>query len=227
MTGRRLRDRPEEGRDLGVRDGMRNLSDGLLGPSVSFTVRLGLFSAVAVSVVLVDLLVRGRNSTRWREYLVLVVGGAFGAAIGAGIDAVTSSISPDYFAHGKGLGAAPGLMLRSVLLGARAGFCAGAVVTGLLLVAAGPLTSLRWHSVAGIASALGSVGAWSLATAAVCFLLSWRDVRSPPAAPEMRFVLVGWTHAGAYLGAAVRAVLLAWRMARRRAAPGRVTTPCE
>ena len=214
-------------RRLDVSEAVRNLADGLFGPSVEFTVRLGIFSVVAIAIVLIDLLVRGRQSTRWREYLVLAVGGACGAAIGAGIDTVTSSISPDYFAFGKELGTAPGLMLRSILLGARAGFCAGAVVTGLLLVASGPLTSLRSPSVASIVSAWGSVAAWSLAAAAVCFLLSWRDTRSSPRSPEMRFLLVGWTHAGAYLGAAVRAATLAWKLARRRRSADKVNAPGE
>jgi hypothetical protein len=195
---------------------MWNLSEGILGNRVPFAARLGLVTALAVGVASCELLVRGRRATRWREYLILGCGTAFGAALGIAIDAATSTISAEYFASGKGLGAASGLTLRAIALGARAGCCAGALVTGLLLLAAGPLESLSSPALRRIASGCASVAAGALTGATLMGLASWNSLRPTATTPELRFVLVFWIHAGAYLGAIARVVPLVWRERRVR-----------
>lgn len=92
-------------------------------------VALVLFASVVIGVDAV----RGRG--RWREYLVLFIGTAIGAGFGVLVDAVTSSISPEYFSYGKGIADGDGFRGRVLALGAQAGVSAGVIVTGVLLVA--------------------------------------------------------------------------------------------
>ena len=76
----------------------------------------------------------GPAARRWKEYLFLYGVGAFAALLGALNDAYTVSVSPDYFISGKGLEDGDGLMLRAMGLGAQAGFVAGIILAGCLLL---------------------------------------------------------------------------------------------
>ena len=76
----------------------------------------------------------GPAARRWKEYLFLYGSGTFAALLGALNDAYTVSVSPDYFINGKGLEAGDGLMLRAMGLGAQAGFVAGIILAGCLLL---------------------------------------------------------------------------------------------
>ena len=100
----------------------------------SFTLRLLLLTLLLMSVALVELWLKGPAARRWKEYLFLYGSGTFAALLGALNDAYTVSVSPDYFISGKGLEAGDGLMLRAMGFGARAGFVAGIILAGCLLL---------------------------------------------------------------------------------------------
>jgi len=197
---------------------MRDLSDGVILPTLPFCARVGALVLVAAVVAGVERLVRGDRATRWMEYGALLAGAGLGSILGAAVDAVTSSISPEYFAFGKGLGAEAGLTQRALLLGAQAGFVGGAVITGILLVAMKPDWTLRRVEVARLARASACVAICSFATAAVVCLGVWRLLAQRPLSPYAGFQLVWCTHLGVYVGAIAAMIHVARRAKRSRIA---------
>ena len=99
--------------------------------------RIGLLFVVLATAAAIDRL-RNRDSTRWREYGFLVTFGLLGGAFGILNDLLTIRLSPEYFLHGKGIEAGPGFRTDVLRLGFHAGFLAGAVVAGVLLLANNP-----------------------------------------------------------------------------------------
>ena len=197
-------------------------------PAVPFEVRLLVLLVLLVLVASVDLALRGREATRWREYLVLLAFGLVGCAVGVGVDQLTSRVSPEYFVYGKGLDGGPGLSGAVVRLSLEAGLTAGLVLGSLLLVANGspglapPTTLLAqsvWPVLLGVtlaplgAATCGAVDPFGLDR----FLVGLVD--DPDA--RRRFVLVQGAHTGLYLGALVGTILAMIRVRRlaRRSAP--------
>ena len=84
---------------------------------------------------LADRLVHGRHAKRWREYVFLLACAELGAVFGVVIDQITARLSPEYFVFGKHVEPGEHFWSRVIQLGVQAGFFAGAVVGGLLLVA--------------------------------------------------------------------------------------------
>jgi hypothetical protein len=81
----------------------------------------------------------GRAATRWKEYCFLALTGGLAALFGIANDVlVTSRLSPYYFTIGKGLADGPGFAGRVALLGFQAGFGAGIIAGGCLLLANQP-----------------------------------------------------------------------------------------
>jgi hypothetical protein len=72
----------------------------------------------------------------------LFAAGLAGGALGAAGDLVTSAISPEYFTLLKGIPAGPGFRESVLALGFQAGFTAGAIAAGLLLIASRPRPAL-------------------------------------------------------------------------------------
>lgn len=87
------------------------------------------FRIIALLFLATAMVVRDRRrggTTRQWEYGWLFLGGAIGAVYGVVNDAITVTISPDYFELGKGLSVGEGFRHRATLLGGKAGFSAGA-----------------------------------------------------------------------------------------------------
>src|SRR5512145_2433678 len=97
--------------------------------SVPFTYRIALFLFLVGAVTVLDIIRHGHSGSRWKEALFILAVGLCGAVYGLLHDFVTSSISPEYFSLGKGLGASPGLQQRALSLAAQAGFAAGALAS--------------------------------------------------------------------------------------------------
>lgn len=187
-------------------------------PAVAFEARLAVLLGLLVVAASVDRWRNGKAATRWREYLVLLAFGLIGCVVGAGVDQVTSRLSPEYFVFGKGLDAGPGLARAILRLSLEAGLTAGLVLGSLLLVANGsgppaPLLRLSvWPVVLGLASA--PVGAL------LCRLLDPFGldrllvglVDDPDA--RRRFVVVQGAHTGLYLGALVGTIAAMIRVRR-------------
>lgn len=143
------------------------------------------------------------------------------------IDSVTSRVSPEYFVAGKGVNDGGEFTQSVLLLGAHAGFFAGAVAASCYLFANNPgkglptlpYRTLSWLALIPVASAAigGMLIGFSLSVVAGPSLA---PVIAPPVEPEdaKPFVVVWGTHAGVYLGLLVGVVLgvVSIRRSRRR-----------
>lgn len=187
----------------------------LLG-DLSFLARLGVLIAVLAAICAWDFYRRGRQATRWREYLFLVTAGAVGAAVGVANDLITSSISPDYFLLGKGVPGGAGFQSRVIELGAHAGFFAAVVAVGIYLLANARRDGRRPLPLGGLARQVakplfcalaggvvlgGVAAAWPLESA-----LQSEVLRSLEPAARERFVTVWGVHIGLYVGLLLGAI---------------------
>ena len=177
--------------------------------SVPYTYRLAAIALLATVVIIIDRLRHGTKGYRAGEYAVLMLAGVVGAGYGAVNDLITSTVSPEYFTLGKGLQEGPGLTLRAMVLGAKAGCPAGVVVCAIWLFWAGrtpgdhPARMRRvvgsfWIPVAcaGVLAVLlpTIVGAWD----PLDFKAMLRGLLPDDRVSAFRHVW--WAHVGAYLG---------------------------
>ena len=81
----------------------------------------------------VDYCVYKEKANRWKEYLFILTLGSIVSLIGLGYDQIIVTISPEYFAIGKGLGY-DNLRFETGLVGMRAGFVAGIIMAGAFLL---------------------------------------------------------------------------------------------
>jgi hypothetical protein len=201
-----------------------------------YVTRLACLLLFFAAGALVDLAIRGRRATRWREYASILLIGCAGALAGIACDAATSAISPDYFVYGKGLVRGATLTREAMLVGARAGFSVGCIVAGALWIANGPrdgvpaLPAARIHRLSLVVLAHAAIvallsgGIATIAQLPVPYV-RWAGVLRLP----QRFATVWWTHLGAYsgalLGVIVGVVLLRRERRARATADDRVAPP--
>lgn len=195
-------------------------------PDVPFEVRLAVLLGLLVVVAAVDLALRRREATRWREYLVLLAFALVGCAVGVTTDQVTSRLSPEYFEVGKGIDPGPDFARGVLALSLQAGLSAGFVLGAVLLTANGsrgrPPASLlplaAWPVVLGLSLApAGGLLAGALDPGGL-----ERELAGvvEPAGARRRFIAVQGAHAGLYLGALAGTILAMIRVRReRRPAP--------
>jgi hypothetical protein len=188
------------------------------------------YRALVLLVVLfvlgtLDFLRHGRKATRWREYLFLVAWATIGAVVGISTDAVTSRLSPEYFTVGKGVQGGEGFDSRALLLGAHAGFLAGAVAAICCLVANNPRSGLpvlpyrTLSRLALISLALtvcgGLVVGIPLAFGVASALVPW--VELPVTTDRAAAFITAWgIHTGLYAGLLVGIVIAVVRTRRWR-----------
>jgi hypothetical protein len=147
---------------------------------------------------------KGRQAARYQEYGFILLCGVLGAALGAANDALTSSLSPEYFILGKDLpGEHP--RLEAVNLGLSAGFSAGIIGGALSLFALGrkrpPFKRLLPMLAIPALSAMSLGGAFFL-IAPDADPTRLTDQLRELLTPEQirRFRLVWWIHTGLYAG---------------------------
>ncbi|NET09038.1 MAG: hypothetical protein F6K09_24770 [Merismopedia sp. SIO2A8] len=104
---------------------------------------LGIF---IITMLLWDLRHPPSQRYRWQEYPFILGVGCVGAIVGVGNDLITSWLSPEYFLYFKGLPAEL-FLWNVILLGSQAGFAAGAVGSGILLLGR-PVSQNRTHRIA-------------------------------------------------------------------------------
>ena len=75
----------------------------LLHTNAGLLTRIAIGCGIFLVFALVDLRRRGREATRWREYLFLVACVLVALAYGVVNDQLTTTISWEYFAYGKGI----------------------------------------------------------------------------------------------------------------------------
>jgi len=193
---------------------------------VPYGYRVAALAVFATAVVGVDLLRTRGRSTRLPEYGVLLLAGLMGAAYGVLNDWITSSISSDYFALGKGIARGGTLQRDAMILGGQAGFSAGVIVGAVwLYVAAKRHDAVPMHRamlilrVAWLPLLLAGVFAVLLpATVGALDTRGFREALADRLSASQidRFLLVWWAHLGAYTGGIAGAVIGAMRLWQRR-----------
>lgn len=189
-----------------------------------YTYRLLALAAFVCLALLYDRLKPPEKQYRQGEYFFLLVVGAFGAVFGVLIDMITSSISPVYFSVGKGIAEGPGFRGAVIALGAQAGFCAGLVGAGILLV-----VNAQRLGMDGLFQYMALSFACSAISAAVLGLLQhnlqlfrlaeWDNLLAP--ATSRSFKTVWCIHVGIYVGGLIGLVFscIRARIKRRVAGP--------
>lgn len=199
--------------------------------------RIGIGTAIFLLLAVVDLVRRGRQATRWREYLFLLAACALGMAYGVINDRIASSISWEYFYYGKGLDEQLGphvppdpaaLRWAACKVGLKATWTVGLVVGVVLLLANNPKPGrpqLRYRTLlqmlpviflvaACFAVAGGVIGSrgWLAWTSADLRGLLRDDLFRP-----RRFLTVHGMNLGGYVGGAIATVIAVVKIRRRRA----------
>jgi hypothetical protein len=196
------------------------------------TMGIGIFALLGIN----DLIRNGRGAERWREYAFLLSAALAGMIYGVANDAITSSISWEYYFYGKGLDQvlpaqtppdAGALRLAAMSIGCEAGGSAGVLMGVALLIANNPragrhrltyqklalllatiyLTTICCSLILGVAGAMG----WLLWTSSDLAEL-WRSGDFRP----RHFVGVYGIHLGAYIGGVLGSAMALWRVARCR-----------
>jgi hypothetical protein len=190
-----------------------------------------LFLAVTAAI---DAWRKRKAATRWREYSFLLAAGALGSVFGIAVDHLTATLSPEYFILGKGLDTEAGFRGQVTRLGMHAGFSAGIVIGGLLLLANNARPDCPALPYRRLLRLLGApiVAAVALAPFSAAVLSMWDplDFRGQLAgllseSQADRFAAVWGVHVGLYLGGLVGAAyaVRALRRQRRTAGRGRLT----
>lgn len=199
-------------------------------PEFTFLERLLFLVIVLSGIAGLELLLRGRSATRWREYAFLLAVATAGALLGVLTDALTSSISPEYYTVGKGIPPGESFTLRALQTGAHAGFLAGAIVGAGFLMAGRPESqegSASYRELSGralgsaIAAVLGGLLALVVFLAGGASLLVERGWQFPEVKDSEAFLTVWATHAGVYAGGIVGAIRGGWRAWRGRSSAAR------
>lgn len=176
---------------------------------IPFVWRLAMLLAVAAGASWIDHGRRGQKATAGREYGFILLTGAIGALIGAVNDAITSSVSPDYFVAGKGLADGDHLRLAAIQYGAQVG-CSGGVIAGAILVYFGrresrtPPVAISWLCQQVWIPAVGAVAGAFIIPAIAAHLDPFQlakglnGVIAPGRVPG--FIRVWWAHTGLYAG---------------------------
>ncbi len=183
----------------------------------TFTTRCVALLAFALVVSALDFARAGRRATRWREYALLFLAAAMGAACGALTDAVTSRVSPPYFEIAKGIVPGAGFHARAVALGAQAGAGYGALLGGVLMFAAGRGFASDPAAVRRVVRACFTIPAWALAAGAVALTVravsrispAWFREWSWLTEEEVQRATAVWLgHLGLYAGALIGTIVV-------------------
>lgn len=176
--------------------------------SIPYWARVAALVALMVAVAGAEVVIRGRNATRWKEYGFVLGAGLAAGLFGLANDLVTSSISPDYFVLAKGL-PVDSLPQSAGLLGFQAGFSAGAIAAAFCVYIATRSSRRPAFSLGRLAFLAWRPFALAVALAVLLPLLfsrfdplDFEAMLAPILTPPQigRFIRVWWIHGGLYLG---------------------------
>jgi hypothetical protein len=168
-----------------------------------FSLRLLALLAALGLFVLYDLRKPPEKRCRLKESGFLLACAAAGALFGMAADSITSSLSPDYFIHGKGIPSGPRFLASVLCLGAQAGCSAAIIGAGILLL---------FNADPGNVRRLISLSVLPFSLAALCGILlgvlqhQYQAARLPDVEAALgdtaarRFALVWMAHIGIYAG---------------------------
>lgn len=184
--------------------------------------RIGVGVALLAGLLVVDLIRKGRQSQRLREYAVLLAATAGAMAFGVVNDMVTVTISPEYFLAHEGLSWDwPGdVRLLAAGVALKASWTAGLAVGVAMLLANNPSRRLGRLPTRRLYGRLLYPLAAAAALATACGAAGYLAARSG-ADSLAGFRCVQLAHLGAYAGAVagLAAAVVSIRRARRRSTP--------
>ncbi len=198
--------------------------------------RIAIGASIFAMLAATDLMRHGRAAQRWREYAFLLLATLAGIAYGVVNDAVTSSISWEYYFYGKGLADVMpaktppdprALRNQAMGIGMRAGGSAGIVIGAILLIANNPRPNRRRLTYKQLASHLSMIFAVTIAcslllgAAGASGWLLWTsndlaDLWHTGDFRPIRFLGVYGIHLGAYIGGAIGITIAVVRIAQAR-----------
>ena len=217
--------------------------DWWVNSDAGLAARVAIGVAIFIALAISDWRRHGDRATRWREYLFLVACAVLALAYGAVNDQLTTTISWEFFAHGKGVADAlppreppnsAAFRWEVAKIGMKATWTAGLIVGVALLIANNPrrdgrprlpypqllrLVPLVFGVTILTAACLGIAGYFG---AFAPTNEDFRDMLRLDQWRPRRFMAVYGIHLGGYVGGVlgtVIAVVLVTRM-RRRAATG-------
>ena len=130
---------------------MMQFAKWLVNTDAGLAVRIAIGVMIFLEMAIVDINRHGRQATRWREYLVLVIAVAIALLYGGLNDQITSRISWEYFYYGKELDLVLGPMTppdparlhwEAAKVGAEATWSVGLILGVALLIANNPRRGL-------------------------------------------------------------------------------------
>ena len=204
---------------------------------MSFTAIRITFGIVCLAILaVVDIAQKGRQATRWREYVFLAFCTAIATVYGAVNDQITSRISWEYFYYGKDLVHILGpatppdslrLSLQALRIGAAATWWAGLIFGAAILIANNPSRIGRQLSYASLAARLPGVVVITVICAAIVgfagaqFWLNWispdfKDLAATNFWRPHRFMAVYGIHLGGYVGGVLGAIYAVTSIVRER-----------
>gem|GEM_PF-3527847 len=175
----------------------------------SFWLRVALLIAVLSIVAIIDFYLKGYKSKKWKEYLFVFSMGILFSIFGAIHDQVTVTISPAYYAIGKGVGY-DSLRLQASLVGLKSGMYAGLIFGCLFLFLNKNWNSTilcHWLKCTAISALISLVIGSS-----VGYISSILGITILPAGKEnLRFLVVWGWHIGLYSGAVFGLLFVAFK----------------
>jgi hypothetical protein len=194
--------------------------------------------AILLALMVYDLVQHGKEATRWREYLFLVLCVGIAVFYGALNDQITSRISWEYFYYGKDLSPTLGpqtppdptaLSLAALRIGAEATWWTGLIIGAALLIANNPVPGFARLPYRRLIRQLPLILLITILAAiigGICgdfYLLNWispdfRDMAYSNQLRPHRFMTVYGIHLGGYVGGAFGALsaFVRVRMLRQR-----------
>jgi hypothetical protein len=213
----------------------------ILHTTAGLLTRIAAGCAIFLVLALVDLRRNGRSATRWREYLFLLACVLVALLYGIVNDQITTTISWEYFAYGKGVAEklpaaepnSPAFRREVAKIGLMATWSVGLLIGVALLLANNPSKQMQPLSYWRLFAMLGVILIITLSVAAIGAMLGWtgffahvsQDFEEMLRLDQWRprhFMTVYGIHLGGYVGGilgTVIAVVLV-RVMRRRGAVG-------
>lgn len=189
-----------------------------------FLLAIVLLAGIFTVRTAMDFRKNGAGAYAWREYAALLACAAVGATFAAGLDSISSRLSPEYFALGKGVVHDSRFALRVATRGVQSGVAAGAVLGAVLLFVLGKKRPGHGPEIRVIATGVfTAVALAGVFAAGAAFLpagmrpltLDADTARTLGPAVTEAFDRVRTIHLGAYAGALTGTGVAVWRAIRR------------
>ncbi len=197
-------------------------------PNVPFPARVLLLIVVLAVFAGIDRWRKGAEATRWREYALLLAAAFLGGTFAALNDQLSLWLSPEFFELGKGIERDESFRYNVTEMGFHAGFLAGAIAAGVLLIANNPkperpgltlrrlLPSVPIVLVPAVLGGAAGAFLWPGLVQVLAIEALQNLAASLPPGKGEALLRVNGIHGGLYLGALIGLVVSVWRVRRER-----------